>query len=377
MAEDGQAVCNFLHLWERRVERTTRRSRLLIACRRSGRCGGSRLAWRWYRIDSGAAVAGGVHGAYAEDDIVLGEGQRDGGIGTGGDDVSPVRLSGVAIDDLEGGSCGEACGSLPAENSACVVGRVEHSDLLGLAGRCGERGESGGIETGDVGDVVEIVELDVVDILDAVLDAWGLVLMVEVFEPFRETDGGETFLGEAGMVTAAARSGPRRKIMTGWNAGTMRMGHVVGLAGWGSGGEAFGGGVEVGAVDVDDGAGEFAGGRVVLGADGLDLAELLERGGAGDALREDTYSRFICAHCAGSRVASDDVVVEDGFEIQPSDLANLAKWRLPSRPCSSPATVRKTMVLGNLSFERTRALSMETAVPLARRRWRRGLGREC
>src|ERR1700722_18640140 len=48
-----------------------------------------------------------------------------------------------------------------------------------------------------------------------------------------------------------------------------------------------------------------------------------------------------------------------------SDLASLARWALPLRPCSSPATETKTMVLGNLSLLRTRADSRETATPLA------------
>ena len=50
---------------------------------------------------------------------------------------------------------------------------------------------------------------------------------------------------------------------------------------------------------------------------------------------------------------------------QPSDFASLARWRLPLRPCSSPATATKTMLLGNLSLLRTRADSIETATPLA------------
>ena len=50
---------------------------------------------------------------------------------------------------------------------------------------------------------------------------------------------------------------------------------------------------------------------------------------------------------------------------QPCSLAILAKCALPFRPCSSPATVRKIMVAGNLSWLRTRAHSRLTAVPLA------------
>jgi hypothetical protein len=75
---------------------------------------GSRLAWWRYGIDGGAAVAGGVDRAYAEDDVVLGDRQRDRRVGAGGDHAGPVRLVGIAIDDLEGGSGGEACRLLPA-----------------------------------------------------------------------------------------------------------------------------------------------------------------------------------------------------------------------------------------------------------------------
>ena len=116
-------------------------------------------------------MAGGVDGADAEDDVVLGDGDRDGGDVAGGDDAGPVGLVGVAVDDLEGGAGGEACGFFPAEDGAGVVGRIEDGDLLRLAGRGGERGEGGGVEAGDVGDVVEVVVLDVVGVLDAVFDA--------------------------------------------------------------------------------------------------------------------------------------------------------------------------------------------------------------
>ncbi len=43
--------------------------------------------------------------------------------------------------------------------------------------------------------------------------------------------------------------------------------------------------------------------------------ELIEGGGAGDALGEDADGGFICADCAGGGVATDDVVVEDGLKI--------------------------------------------------------------
>jgi len=88
-------------------------------------------------------VACRVDGAYAEDDVVLGDGDRDGGDVASGDDAGPVGLVGVAIDDLEAGATGEAFGLLPAEDGAGVVGRIEDGDLFGLPGRGGESAESG------------------------------------------------------------------------------------------------------------------------------------------------------------------------------------------------------------------------------------------
>ena len=75
------------------------------------------------------------------------------------------------------------------------------------------------------------------------------------------------------------------------------------------------GGEEVGGGDFGDGAGEFAGGRVGFGADGLDLVELVEGGVAGDAFREDANGGFVLMGVAGGGVSADDVVVEDGFEL--------------------------------------------------------------
>ena len=150
------------------------------------------------------------------------------------------------------------------------------------------------------------------------------MLVVEVFEPLGEADGGEALVGEAGVVAAAAEA-VAAEDHDGMEGGDHPHGHVVGLAGGRVGGETLRGGVEVGEVDVDDGAGEFAGGRVVFGADGLDLAELFEGGGAGDAFGEDADGGLVCADCAGGGVAADDVVVEDGFELPAFRFARV--WR--------------------------------------------------
>jgi len=116
-------------------------------------------------------------------------------------------------------------------------------------------------------------------------------------------------------VVAAAAEAVSAEDHDGMEGGDHFHRHVVGLAGGRAGGEALRGGVEVGEVDVDDGACEFAGGRVVFGADGLDLVELVEGGGAGDAFGEDADGGFIGAYGAGCGVAAHDVVVEHGFEI--------------------------------------------------------------
>src|SRR5271156_2193720 len=89
-------------------------------------------------VDGCAAVSGGIDGADAEDDVVLGDRQGGGGCVADGDEGGPVGLVGVAVDDLEGGVGGEAHGFLPAENGAGVVGRIEDGDLLRLAGGGGE-----------------------------------------------------------------------------------------------------------------------------------------------------------------------------------------------------------------------------------------------
>src|SRR3982074_1632544 len=76
---------------------------------------GDGLGARWRDgVDGGAAVAGGIDGAHAENDVVFGYWYRDGGDVAGGDDAGPVGLVGVAIDHLEGGAGGGACGLLPA-----------------------------------------------------------------------------------------------------------------------------------------------------------------------------------------------------------------------------------------------------------------------
>src|SRR5882762_9158689 len=101
--------------------------------RRSG--SGHRPGARWGDgIDGGAAVAGSVDGADAEDNVVFGDGNGDGGDVPGGDDAGPVGLVGVAIDDLESGAGGEASGLLPAEGGSGVIGGIEDGDLLRLAG---------------------------------------------------------------------------------------------------------------------------------------------------------------------------------------------------------------------------------------------------
>ena len=79
-------------------------------------------------------MSGGVDGADSEDNVVFGEWDGDGGDVACGDDIGPVGLVGVSVDDFEGGTGGEAGGFFPAEGGADIVGRVEDGDFLRLAG---------------------------------------------------------------------------------------------------------------------------------------------------------------------------------------------------------------------------------------------------
>ena len=71
------------------------------------------------------------------------------------------------------------------------------------AGRGGQSGEGGRVEPGYVGHVGKVDELEEIAVLDAVFDADVLVLVIEVFAPLGEADGGEAFLVEAGVVATA------------------------------------------------------------------------------------------------------------------------------------------------------------------------------
>ncbi len=148
----------------------------------------------------------GVYGAHTKDDVVFGYGQADGGCVSGGDEVGPVGLVGVAVDDLEGSVGGHTGGLLPAKDGVRIVGGIEDSDLLRQAGRGGKGGKSGGVQASDIGDVVEVVVLDQVAVLDAVFSADVLVLMVEVLQPLGEADSGKTLRTEAGMVAPTAET---------------------------------------------------------------------------------------------------------------------------------------------------------------------------
>src|SRR5271170_8463596 len=112
----------------------------------------------------------------AEDDIVFGERNGDVGGVPSGDDVGPVGLAGVTVDNLEGGAGGEAQWLFPAEGGPRVIGRIEHRDVAWLPRRGGQRGQRRGVEAGYVGDVVEVDKLQKIAILDAVFRAQVLVL---------------------------------------------------------------------------------------------------------------------------------------------------------------------------------------------------------
>ena len=145
--------------------------------------------------DGGAAVAGGVDGADTEDDVVFGDGELEGEGGAGGGERGPGGLVGGTLDDLVGGGGGCAGWGLPGELGVVVEGGGEDGDVLRDAGCGGEGGEGGGVEAGDVGDVVEVDVLEEVAVLYAVFGAEVLVLVVEVFGPLGEADGGEALAG--------------------------------------------------------------------------------------------------------------------------------------------------------------------------------------
>ena len=81
-------------------------------------------------------MAGGVGGAEAEDDVVLGDGDGDGrGVVIGdGLDVGPGGSVGVAGDDFVGGVGGETFGRGPGELGVVVEVAGEDMDVLRRAG---------------------------------------------------------------------------------------------------------------------------------------------------------------------------------------------------------------------------------------------------
>ena len=105
-------------------------------------------------------MAGRVHRADAEDDVVLGDGELEAEGGAGARGRRPEGLVGGAPDDLIGGSGGCASGGLPCELSVVVERGGEDMDVLRRSRGGGQRGERRGVEAGDVGDVVEVDELE-------------------------------------------------------------------------------------------------------------------------------------------------------------------------------------------------------------------------
>jgi hypothetical protein len=284
-----------------------------------------RWAWRWGtlaafgdREDGDAAVAGWVDGADGENYVVFRDGQLEGEGGACAGEVGPGWLVGFAPDDLVCGAGGGADGRLPAEFGVVVEGRGEDVDVLGFAGCGGESGEGGGVEAGYVGDIAEVDVLQEIAELSAVFYADVLVLVVEVLGPLGEANGGEALLIE-GAVVAAAEEAVAAEDENGVEGRDHAHGHVAWLAGGRVGGQALRGGTEVGGADVDDGAGELAGGGVAFGAEGLDGAELVGGGVGGDAFGEDADGGLVLdvggCGVAGGGVPADDVVVEDSFEL--------------------------------------------------------------
>ena len=94
-------------------------------------------------------------------------------------------------------------GSVPGHGGVVVQLGGNQLELNWNAGRRGQRGQRGGIESSYIGYVGEVDKLQQVAELGAVFDADVLVLVVEVFAPLGDADGGEAFFVEAGVVTSA------------------------------------------------------------------------------------------------------------------------------------------------------------------------------
>lgn len=241
----------------------------------------------------------GVDRANAEENVVLADVE---GYVRVRSDVAPVRpefVGRVAPDNLVGGARRGEGGGLPGELGVVVEVASEDVDLLRLAWGSGERGERGRVEAGDVGDIGCVNELEQVAVLDAVFRAQGLVLVVEVFAPLGEANGGETRVVKAGMVTTAEIA-----VAAEDHDGAEGRGRLIFVTGR----------REVGRGELGDAAGEFAGGGVILCTQREHLALLLGRGGRGDRLGEDANDIRALLRFAGRGVAANDVVIERGDE---------------------------------------------------------------
>lgn len=202
----------------------------------------------------------------------------------------PVVDGGLAPDDLVVDGCGICGGRVPLEDGVVVEVGSKHTDVLRRRWSRGERGGDGDVEARDLRGVRGVDELEQVTVLGAVLGADGLVLVVEVLAPVGEADGGEAFVGERAVIAAAEEA-----VEAEFHDGRE-------------------GGGEVGAADVENGAGELARGCLVVCADRQGQAELVGWGGREQAGGEDADALLGLERVIGRGVAANDVVVEDGFD---------------------------------------------------------------
>src|SRR6202790_2742173 len=223
------------------------------------------------RHDHKSAVAGGVNGAYAEDNIVFGGGNGDVDGGASG-----RRRNGLRVLPVEGNRVAPkefvvvhfAGGSVPVEGCAVIQLAVVDGYLGWLAGRRRQGGERGGVEPGNLCHVAEVYKFDQVA-KNGVAGTGcrmnhGLVLVVVILTPFGDAHRCEPLVVEGAMVAAS-------QIAVG-------AGNDPGVEGCRAGGG------KVGRADLLHGAGNLAAGRVVFAADSADLAGILRRRGRRNAL---------------------------------------------------------------------------------------------
>lgn len=148
-------------------------------------------------------MAGSVDRANGEENVVLADVEGYVGLRSGVAGVGPGRAGRIAPQDFIGCAGWRERGGIPCKVGVVIEIAREDSHVAGLGGSGGQRGEHDGVQACDASDVVCVDELEQVAVLDAILCADSLVLVVEVFAPLGEADGGKTGVIEADVVASA------------------------------------------------------------------------------------------------------------------------------------------------------------------------------